>query len=222
MDQEYFKTDQITLDSYNDSIISEFYSKGYVFTRIAKGILNQTRSLRINLQNFDLTSENRRVLGKGQSIELDIVKLPYPDYSWEIHKLGKDFYTTKFGDNVMSASKIKELFLETDKTSFNYCFKYSISNKPVGYCLAYVNESIVHYAYPFYDLTIPKEMNLGMNMMLKAINWSKDAKKEYVYLGSVTDAKSKYKLQFKGLEWFNTDSKEWSTNLEELNTLLNV
>lgn len=220
MEQEYFKTDQKLLTDLNEINISELYSKGYVFTRVKKGLFNQTRSLRINLAKFELNSENRRILNKNEALNIELKQLPYQDYTWEIHKLGKDFYTIKFGDGTMSASKIKELFLETDKSNVNFSFKYSSEGKVVGYCLAYINSSIVHYAYPFYDLSIPKENNIGMAMMIKAIKWAKDNNKEYIYLGSVTEPKSKYKLQFEGLEWFNTDSQSWTEDLAELKKLI--
>jgi arginyl-tRNA--protein-N-Asp/Glu arginylyltransferase len=56
--------------------------------------------------------------------------------------------------------------------------------------------------------------------LINAINWSKENNKEYIYLGSVTDSKSKYKLQFEGLEWFNTDTQLWETDLEKLKVLI--
>lgn len=221
MDQEYFKTDQKLLTELNENSISELYAKGYVFTRVKKGLLNQTRSLRINLNNFELNSENRRVLNKNENLVLNLVELPYANYSWKVHKMGKDFYTIKFGDGTMSASKIKELFLETDKSNSNFCFKYVIEDKPVGYCLSYINQNITHYSYPFYDLEVPKENSLGLAMMIKAIVWAKENNKQYIYLGSVTESKSRYKLQFDGLEWFNTDNQSWSTDLEALKQIIN-
>lgn len=220
MEQEYFKTDQKLLTELNENSISELYAKGYVFTRVKKGLFNQTRSLRIDLSKFELSSENRRILKKNEELVLNVVSLPYPNYSWEIHKMGKEFYTVKFGDGTMSASKIKELFLETDKSNVNSCFTYSVEGQSEGYCLAYTNNELVHYSYPFYNLEIPKENSLGLAMMIKAVEWAKINSKKYVYLGSVTDSKSKYKLQFSGLEWFDTDKQEWNPNLENLKQLI--
>lgn len=220
VDFEYFKTDQKILTDLNENNISELYSKGYVFTRVKKGLFNQTRSLRIKLDNFDLNSENKRVLKKLKNLNVEFLSLPYPNYSWEIHKMGKDFYTIKFGDGTMSASKIKEMFLEIDKSNMNSCFKYTLAEAPAGYALTYSNNNIVHYAYPFYDLYIPKDLSIGMGMMVKAILWAKENNKDYIYLGSVIDQKAKYKLQFEGLEWFNTDTQLWETDLEKLKQLI--
>jgi hypothetical protein len=51
----------------------------------------QTRSLRIDLSKFELSSENKRILKKNNSLLLTTYSLPYPDYYWQIGKLGKEF-----------------------------------------------------------------------------------------------------------------------------------
>ena len=220
---EYYSTGNKTITDFSENNVTEMYNQGYVFTRLGKGVMNQTRSLRIDLSKFDLNSENRRVLKKSENLVGTSHALPLQDYSWEIHKLGKDFYTIKFGDQTMSASKIKEMFQNSEQSNMNYSFKFEIINpkseKAAGYCLAYINNEIVHYGYPFYDLELPKELNLGMAMMLKAILWAKENGKKYIYLGSIVDQKAKYKLQFEGLEWW--DEGKWSSDLDRLKNLIN-
>ncbi len=222
MTNKYFKTDELSIPLLNQEEVTQNYNNGFVLTRTAKGNMIQTRSLRINLANFELNSENRRILRKNDNLKLEVQNLPLENYSWEIHALGKTFYTQKFGDGTMSASKIKEMFQEPDKSNMNSVFIYTYNevNKTLGYCLSYINNEMIHYAYPFYDLNIPKENNLGIAMMTKAIEWAKTSNKKYIYLGSVVEPSSKYKLQFEGLEWFDTEKKEWSTNLQNLKELL--
>ncbi|CAG1021528.1 hypothetical protein DOJK_01057 [Patescibacteria group bacterium] len=217
---EYFKTDQMLIADFSDTHISELYAKGYVLTRLEKGIFNQTRSLRIDLSKFELNSENKRILKKNEDLIIKYHILPYKNYTWEIHKLGKEFYSVKFGDGTMSAAKIKEMFTDTNKSNLNGAFKYLLDNAIAGYALVYANEDILHYAYPFYDLNLPKDLNVGMGMMLKAILWAKENNRKYIYLGSVTDQKAKYKLQFEGLEWFNTNDERWLNDLDQLKALL--
>lgn len=220
---EYFSANTKTLtDSENTpELITKLYNEGYVFTRLGKGVLNQTRSLRIDLSKFELNSENRRILKKTEDLKLEFKSLPLENYSWEIHKLGKDFYTKKFGDGTMSASKINEMFNDLEKSNMNSVFEFNYeTTKSIGYCLTYQNSEIIHYAYPFYDLDIPKEKNLGIAMMTKAIVWAKENNKKYIYLGSVVDSTSKYKLQFEALEWWDTETMEWSNDLNNLKNLL--
>jgi len=221
--------------SFNKQIITDFgeenvasmYESGYVFTRESRGSMNQTRSLRIDLEKFELSSENKRILGKVEGIEISAEPLPMQDYSWEIGKLAKDFYD-RFGDKTFTANKVKEL-LTTDKSNFNLFLNYSLSITPypLGRAICYGGKSFLHYAYPFYDTTTSQVVNMGMGMMLMAIMLAKEPFDEaqgkqgdkYFYLGSATRPGDSYKLQFKGLEYW--DGKEWSKDLEQLKAELN-
>lgn len=55
-------------------------------------------------------------------------------------------------------------------------------------------------------------------MMLKAILYAKELKKDYIYLGSAQRPTDTYKLQFTGLEWF--DGQEWQTDQKALKQIL--
>jgi len=209
---DYIKWNEKTLETFTEEEIEKSYSEGFVFTRKFKGSMEQTRSIRIDLSKFTLSSENRRILRKNENLKLEIKEIPLTDYNYNIHLLAKKFYSEKFGPKVMSANKIKEL-VATDKNNFNKLFIYSLNGKEVGYCITLVSANIVHYSYPFYQLEYEKE-SFGIGMMTMAINWAKESGKKYIYLGSFKDSSSKYKLQFEGLEWF--DSKDWRTDIEEL------
>ncbi len=133
----YLKWDTKTITVFSDKNINSLYNTGYVFTRLGRGIMNQTRSLRIDLNKFELSSENRRILKKTDKIKLSAIILPYPEYDWKIGKLAKDFYDTKFGDktlapnrsktsgSVFSANKIKELLTDQKKSNFNLLLIYN-------------------------------------------------------------------------------------------------
>lgn len=217
--QYYLTTDQITLESFDEKTITQKFNEGYVFSRIGRGIMVQTRSLRINLNEFALSSENRRILRKTVDLTMNVVKLPYENYHWSIHKMAKDFYTKQGGEGTFSASKVKELFTQPEENNFNIVFAYSINNNTIGYCVSYSNNDLVQYSYPFYDLEISKEnKNIGMGMMIRAIEWAQKERKQFVYLGSVVTQQSLYKLQFNGVEWWDEDQAGWNKNLGELKT----
>lgn len=185
--------------------IERKYAKGFVFTRLGWGVMQQINSLRVNLTAFKLTSENRRILRKSRGLELSFKTLPLRSYHWQIAKLAKDFYETKFGPGVFSANKMRQL-LTSGNSNFKGFFVYSLDKEPlpVGYCVGLMTLKIVHYAYPFYDLKVVSYLpSVGMAMMLKAILWAKEQGRQYIYLGS----DQKYKRQFKGLEVFN--GKSW-------------
>ncbi len=209
-----FKTE--TLTDFSNENIERMYDNGFVMTRIGKGVMNQTISLRIKLADFELTSENRRILRKNEDVTLQISSLPLSsdEYNWKIHKLAKDFYTRKFGDSTFSAVKIKELIQQNH--NFSDLFMYYQTNlaDPIGYCICLRTEKILHYCYPFYDLEFSQtHSNLGMGMMLKAIINAQENGLEYVYIGSLTREQDKYKLQFKGLEKWNNDLSAWESIL---------
>lgn len=218
----YFKTAEKIVDFDNEQEVSSAYDTGFVFTRLSKGVMNQTRSLRLDLSKFELTSENKRILRKTESLKSYYEQLPLQNYSWEIHKLGKDYYERKFGIGVMSASKIKDMFVNPEDNNMNGVFRYETENRQkindkgfLGFALCYKNSNLLHYAYPFYELE-SEISNLGMGMMLHAIMWAKEQGLRYVYLGSVVEQASKYKLQFEGLEWWDTDANEWSLDIAKL------
>lgn len=106
---EYFSFGKTEIKDFSDENIKKMYDEGFVFTRIGKGIMNQTRSLRINLAKFELNSENRRVLGKVDGLLADGSTLPISaeTYDWQIQKLAKDFYTKKLGIKTSQQIKLK-------------------------------------------------------------------------------------------------------------------
>ncbi len=229
----YLSWDKKIVTDFDDKSVEEMYSRGFVFTRIGKGVMNQTRSLRINLEKFELSSENRRILNKTEDLNLLVSPIPYENYEWTIHKMGKEFYETKFGEKtpalnrpagsglMFSAQKIKELITNKDKSNFNKLFIYNKNEKNIGYCIALETKNILHYCYPFYHpqpTTHNPQPNTGMGMMLKAIVWAKENGKKYIYLGSFQRPSDTYKLQFTGLEWF--DGQGWQNDLEKLKKVL--
>lgn len=218
----YLSWNQKTISDFSEKNIASLYNEGYVFTRKGKGVMNQTRSVRIDLRKFELSSENKRILRKVEALDLNITPLPYSKYSWEIGKLAKDFYDKKFGNGTMTANKVKELMTDKDKSNFNSVFMYSMNDerltisKPIGYAICYTNDEVFHYSYPFYELRTPNSelKNIGLGMMTLAIVAAQKNNKEYIYLGSFQRPTDVYKLQFKGLEWF--DGTSWSHNTDAL------
>lgn len=191
--------------------ITDIYNHGYVYTRLEKGLLHQTRSIRINLNKFNLTSENRRILRKGGDIVIKEFPIPYSNYDWSIGKLAKDFYDKKAGGS-FSANKIKEII--TTEHNFNTLINFS----DIGYAICFKNNEIIHYCYPFYDLN-KSVKDMGLIMMTKTIEYAKDNGLKYVYLGSLQRPNDVYKLQFEGIEWF--DGKEWSNDIQKAKDILN-
>lgn len=179
---KYFNFGEKVIDISNIEEVIEAYDEGYVFTRKSIGNVVRIRGLRIALANFKLSSENRRILKKFE-INLNLEKIPYKKYNYQIQKLGKDFYEMKSGKNTFSAYKIKQLFL--NGINFNSIVEFSnklkdnemlhgstISNEVLDGYVIILNlkgkKSIAHYAYPFYKAELIGK-NFGMFMMTKFI-----------------------------------------------------
>lgn len=216
---QYLSWSQKKVENDNDREIENLYQSGYLFTRLAKGIMQKTRSVRIDLKKFKLSSENRRIIKKNTSLHLQEVELPLQKYDWSIGKLAKDFYDTKFGKGIMSAQKVKEMLTEESKSNFNTLYTYSSNDnsETIAYVICYKGRNFLHYSYPFYDLR-ENNKDLGLGMMLKAILDSQEKNCEYIYLGSLQRANDIYKLQFEGLQWF--DGHAWREDLEEVKKIL--
>lgn len=214
---EYLKWNEKNASGSDMSRIEELYAEGYVFTRINKGIMHQTRSVRIDLSLFELSSENKRILKKTDGLECVATPLPLTDYDWSIGKLAKDFYDTKFGKGIASAQKFKEMICDEEKSNFNTLFKYSSNDKTIGYTISFIGKSILHYSYPFYNLN-ESSKDMGMGMMIRAIIYAQSLSLKYCYIGSLQRPSDIYKLQFKGLEWF--DGNSWQTDIEIAKNIL--
>lgn len=207
------------------STIEQLYDQGYVFTRLGRGVMHQTRSVRIRLSDFEPTSENRRILKRTDSLlqtSPSLAKIPDDtavDYDWHIHKIGYHFYEKKFGKGIFSANKIKAILTDRQASSFNYLLRFADG----CFCISYLSRQssgILHYSYPFYDLSIDHEASkdVGLGMMIRAIIWAKEQGLNYIYLGSLQRPGDTYKLQFRGLEWF--DGKRWQTSIDDVKDLL--
>jgi len=214
---KYLSWNEEVLFELNPEKISEMYNRGFVLTRIGRGVMQQTRSARICLSQFSQSSENRRIIRKMEGVSLRIESLPLKNYDFSLGKLAKDFYENKFGPGIMSAQKIKEMLTDAEKSNFNSLLIYSMNGKDIGYCIAYLNEDILHYSYPFYEIEkAPADMGLGM--MTLAIQHAQDRNKKYIYLGSLQRPGDVYKLQFSGLEWF--DGTRWQTDIEAVKDII--
>jgi arginyl-tRNA--protein-N-Asp/Glu arginylyltransferase len=221
----YLNWDTKILQSPSTAEIERMYDQGYVFTRVDKGVMNKTRSFRVNLSAYAPSSENRRILRKAEHMAIHSESIPYAEYDWSIAKLAKDFYE-KLGA-AFSANKIKELLTNPEKSNFNTLLIFTDSRatdpampaaeKPIGFAICYESRDILHYSFPFY-IEDPAEPSRGLAMMTKAIEWAKASNKKYIYLGSLQRPTDTYKLQFMGGEWF--DGEVWQVDASSLKDIL--
>jgi len=212
----YHKDQEENIIDFSERNIESMYDKGFKFTRLSKGNMQSTKNLRVNLSNFYIFTKNKRIISKYPNLEVRFESLPLANYDYKLGKLAKDFYDTKFGKGVFSVIKIKEI-LTSNTSNFNSLAVFSLDGKEVGYCILYKSPNIIHYCYPFYDLSYEASY-LGLAMMTKVITTAKENRLKYVYLGGANASKDTYKLQFKGLEWWDTNT--WNSDIEKLKDII--
>lgn len=204
------------LKEENDSI-DEIYNMGFLPSRSRLHLYYLSRSTRIDLERFNPSSENRRILRKTDYLTYEVIKLDSFKYTYHIGKFGKDFYDQRFGKGTMSALRVKWLFTGGACSHVFTYYDKSDKDKIIGYCPVVITDNILHYTYPFYDIAY-FERNLGMGMMLSALLWAQKRKKTHIYLGTCYTESSLYKAQFNGFEYFN--GYDWSSDIDQLKSFL--
>lgn len=199
-------------------VAEQLYAKGFLMSRLKQERFYLSRSTRIDLSLFELSSENRRILKKCDDIEINMVEAHQFEYRPEIGKMAIDFYKTRFGDKKISAQGWKRIFTQL---AFNdiLIFTDRSNQRIVGYCPSVDAGNLLHYAYPFYDLSY-LDHNIGIGMILKTLLHLKSHSNyhKYLYLGTCYTESALYKTQFKGFEWF--DGNSWSNDTESLKKLV--
>jgi arginyl-tRNA--protein-N-Asp/Glu arginylyltransferase len=175
------------------------------------------RQVRVNLRKYQPSSENRRILRKGEGIDVKLVSRAEFDYSPARREFYKTYADIKFGKDIMSWERLDSLFAGKI-TSHVLVFIDSSTAAEVGTVTVYVEPGrLAYYYYAFYDLNYYSR-NLGMHMMTAAAGLFKDRGFQDLYLGSCYSQNALYKTQFAGAEFFN--GFRWSANLEELKYLI--
>ncbi|MDB6053628.1 MAG: arginine-tRNA-protein transferase [Verrucomicrobiales bacterium] len=175
------------------------------------------RHLRVDLRKFELNSENRRILRKGEGIEFTIVEKPQFQWNSERRTFCKTYADERFGEAVMTEERLDSIFTG-EVTSHVAVFKEAASGRELGIVPLFLQTGrMAYYYYGFYDLAF-MAANLGMFMMTCMVNHFWNAGFPFIYLGTCYSDRALYKTQFKGIEFFN--GNQWSGNIRELKYLL--
>lgn len=171
------------------------------------------RQIRVDLAQFEPSSENRRILRKGEGIGVELVPREKFDYTPARREFFKTYADIKFGHDVMTFERLDSLF-STPIISHLLVFTDMATGKEVGVATLYLEEpALAYYYYAFYDLNYFSR-NLGMFMMTSAAVEFAARELKHLYLGTCYSENALYKTQFSGAEFFN--GFRWSDNLEEL------
>jgi len=214
--QKYHFPYQVWLLKEPADQVEKIYENGFLPIRSIKNVYYLARSLRVDLEKFELSSENRRILRKTQNFESDLMPLSEFNYTPQIQKFCKDYMVSKFGKLSITAAGIRSIF-KSGIYNYVFVFKERLTGEEIGYAVCFVSSNIVHYAHSFYNLAYFHQ-SLGARMILEAVIWAKESGKKYIYLGTCYDKSALYKAEFEGVEFFN--GFKWSDDQEELKYLI--
>ncbi len=194
--------------------LSDIYNLGYLpysGSKDTKGVFYFARSGRVVLNEFKLTSENRRVAKKFDG-QFEKQRTPLSEFSITDRFLDfcLDYFAKKHGPSVMPRERL-ELILSFGIIST--VITYHKDGKVVGYVFEVADPAMGHYWYSFYDPSMAGQ-SLGVWLMLDCIRDAKAAGRTYYYLGTVYGGKTIYKMNFGPLEWW--DGTGWSRDSKAL------
>ncbi len=196
---------------------ADFFSRGFLPSSKNLDRFYLCRSLRVALTDFRLSSENRRILRKGEGFAFELVPRSQFDFTPARREFCLHYASNKFGQEVMTAARLDNL-MNSAITSHLLVFYDKSANREVGLVTMFLQpQRAAQYYYAFYDLEYAAQ-NLGMFMMTAAVNFFAGQNYAHLYLGSCYSRNALYKTQFAGAEFFNGAC--WSRNLEELKFLI--
>ena len=122
------------------------------------------RQVRVNLAKFKPSSENRRILRKGEGIGLKLIPRNEYDYTPERRQFFKTYADIKFGKDIMTFERLDGLFT-APIISHILVFTDLKTTAEIGAATVYLEgKELAFYYYAFYDLNYYAR-NLGMFMM---------------------------------------------------------
>ena len=192
----------MTFNIKNNNTIEENYQQGLLPQRTQKDLWYQQSSCRSNLSNFQLNSENRRIIRKTDNFTFKKISLKDFQYTPEFQK--KIFNWTKELNWDFPVSSIKTIF---NNHIFNQLYIWKDeNNQEIAYSLCYFSPKISHIAYVFYNPQYQNN-NLSIRLVLQTIIDSHQLGLKYSYLGRFSDSIGYYKRTMPGFEYFK--DKQW-------------
>lgn len=175
------------------------------------------RNVRVSLAAFKASSENRRILRKGEGITMKLVPRVEFDFSAARQEFCLKYAEARYGSGVMPPARLELLFNSPVATHL-LVFTDAQSGADVGVALLYLEGTrLAFYRYSFFDLNHPNR-SLGLFLMTSAIAYFAEQKFDHIYLGTCYSERALYKIQFAGVEFFN--GFRWSQDMDELKFLV--
>jgi len=200
-----------------DESPADCFAQGFLFSSPDLDRFVMGRSLRVDLSRYAASSENRRILRKGEGLEAELVERRAFDYSAERRAAWHRFAEARFGEGIMSLERLDRL-MHAPVITHLLVYRNAAGQAELGTVLLHLEEPrAAYYYYAFYRLDSPLP-SLGMFMMTRAVGLFARRGVRHLYLGSCYSETALYKTQFAGIEFFNGHA--WSDQMAELKYLV--
>jgi arginine-tRNA-protein transferase len=203
--------------------LPEIYAKGFLpYTgnySLAADVFYLARSLRVELDRFDDSSENRRVNRKMEELAPELTLTAKADFDLEdaeFREFCSQYAEERFSGGHMDAERLAYVL---SRGVLTHIFSFRLADKqPLGYVFVAIEGEALHYWFSFFDVKYLQSHSAGKWMMWRVIRWAKDNGLKYCYLGTCYKEKALYKVRdHKGTAFF--DGTGWNTDVELLKTL---
>jgi hypothetical protein len=196
---------------------ADLFNAGFLPSAKGLDLFYLCRNLRVELAKFKPSSENRRILRKGEGITMKLVPRAEFDLTAARQEFCLKYAEVRYGAGVMPPERLEVLFNSPLATHL-MLFNDAQSGAELGVVLLYLDAPrVAFYRFSFYDLN-HFNRSLGLYLMTTATAYFAEQKFQHLYLGTCYSERALYKTQFAGVEFFN--GFRWSPNLEELKYLV--
>ncbi len=175
------------------------------------------RSLRIDLNKFEINSENKRVFKKidPENVKLSVLTVQEFLENKSAIKFCFDYIRERFPEKAMTEERFQYILNILEGLEV---YQLEFQGRMIAYILIVQGEKSAHYWFSFYSLDLSKEIPVGKFSMTYMINHFKTKALDYLYLGTCYGTKSLYKARdYKGMEYF--DGAGWNNSLQSLKVL---
>lgn len=189
--------------------LETFFSKGWrkfgpTFFRPVCPQCTKCTPLRIDAQNFKPSNSQKRILKKNNDLTIQFNVLEFRE---EIFQLYKDHSYSRFNQTV----NLNEFLLtHYYPSALGFQSEYYLEDKLIAVGFLDVTSLALNSVYFIYN-PIYLKRNLGIYSIIKEIQFAKSQGLDFYYLGyHVKENPSlNYKAQFRPLEYFDWEKKDW-------------
>jgi arginine-tRNA-protein transferase len=202
--------------------LPDIYSQGFLpytgNTALQDDTFYMARSLRIDLNLFKSSSENRRVDRKIAPLEISMQIDLKEDFDFKdanFRRFCSEYAEERFAGGSMDADRLQYVL---SRETLSHIISFRSADKVYGYVFAVLEGNMLHYWFSFYDTEYMRSHSLGKWMMWKVIVWAQEQGLAHMYIGTCYKEKSLYKVRdHKGAEFF--DGQKWNTQVDLLKEL---